>query len=96
MYGLIGKFICVPGRREELIGVLVAGSTMMPGCLRYVVARDLEDPAGVWVTEVWDSKESHEGSLLLPAVQAAITKARPLIAGFGPRYETEPAGAMVE
>jgi hypothetical protein len=28
----------------------------------------------------------------LPAVQAAIAKARPLIAGFGERFETTPVG----
>ena len=31
-------------------------------------------------------------ALLLPAVQAAIAKGRPLIAGFGERFETEPVG----
>jgi quinol monooxygenase YgiN len=92
MYGLIGQFLCVPGRREELLAVLLAGTAGMPGCLSYVVARDAEDPDGVWVTEVWDSKESHAASLSLPAVQAAMADGRPLIAGFGPRFETEPAG----
>jgi quinol monooxygenase YgiN len=92
MYGLIGQFISIPGRREELIAVLLAGTAGMPGCLSYVVARDGEDPDGVWVMEVWDSKESHAASLSLPAVQAAMAQGWPLIAGFGPRFETEPAG----
>ena len=38
----------------------------------------------------WDSQHSHQASLALPAVQAAIAKARPLIAGFGERFETRP------
>lgn len=41
---------------------------------------------------MWDSKESHMASLKLPAVQAAIAGGRPLIAGFGNRFETAPVG----
>jgi hypothetical protein len=35
---------------------------------------------------------SHKASLGLPAVQAAIVKAKPLIAGFSNRVETSPIG----
>jgi quinol monooxygenase YgiN len=48
----------------------------------------------VWVTEVWENQASHQASLSLPAVQAAITKGRPLIAGFGERFETTPLGGF--
>ena len=54
----------------------------MPGCLNYVVARDPADADAIWITEVWADAESHKASLALPSVQAAIAKARPLIAGF--------------
>lgn len=64
----------------------------MPGCLSYVVANDSGDPNALWVTEVWDSQESHESSLSLPTVQEAIEKGRPLIAEFGERYITRPLG----
>jgi len=66
----------------------------MPGCLSYVVATDSADPDALWVTEVWDSAASHQASLALPAVKAAITKARPLIAGFSNRVETTPIGGL--
>ena len=64
----------------------------MPGCLSYIVARDTADPDGIWVTEVWDSRESHRASLGLPSVRAAIEHGKPLIAGFGERFESEPVG----
>jgi hypothetical protein len=35
-----------------------------------------------------------EASLSLPAVQAAIASARPMIAGFEDRTETEPVGGL--
>jgi len=92
MYGLISRLKAVTGRREELAAVLLEGSAGMPGCLSYVVARDLADPDALWVTEVWDSRESHRASLALPSVRQAVERGRPLIAGFGERHETEVAG----
>lgn len=92
MHGLIGKMIAIPGQREALIAVLLEGINEMPGCLSYVVARDMKDADAIWITEVWDSKESHAASLKLPSVQAAIAKGKPLIAGFGDYVTTEPVG----
>lgn len=92
MYGLIGKMVAAPGKREALIEILVEGVAGMPGCLSYIVARDTEDEDALWITEVWDSQASHEASLSLPTVQEAIGKGRPLIAGFGERFVTEPVG----
>ena len=92
MYGLIGKIRVVPGQRDAFISILLQGTGQMPGCLSYVIARDTTDDDAVWVTEVWDSQASHEASLSLPSVQEAITLGRPMIAGFGERFVTEPAG----
>ena len=89
-YGLIGKIRCVAGKRDELAAILTEDTTSMPGCQSYIVARDPKDADALWVTEVWDSKELHRASLQLPAVQAAIAKGRPLIAGFDSHIETEP------
>lgn len=92
MHGLIGKMTAVPGQRDALIAILLEGIGGMPGCLSYVVARDPADADAVWITEVWDSAEHHKASLSLPQVQAAIAKARPIIAGFDTHIVTEPVG----
>ena len=92
MYGLIGKMNAKPGERDALAAILLGGTGSMPGCLSYIIASDPADPDGLWITEVWDSQESHQASLKLPAVQAAIAKGRPLIAGFSNRVETVPIG----
>jgi quinol monooxygenase YgiN len=94
MYGLVGKMIAQPGKRDELIAALLEGSQNMPGCLSYIVAKDVADENGIWVTEVWDSAASHQASLSLPSVRDAIARVRPLIAGFGERFETEPVGGV--
>ena len=92
MYGLISKINSVPGQRDGLAAILVKGTSEMPGCLSYVVATDPADSDALWITEVWDSQASHKASLALPSVQAAITKGRPMIAGFSNRVETVPIG----
>jgi len=94
MYGLIGKMKTIPGQRDALIAILIEGVSGMPGCLSYVVAQDPTDPDAIWITEAWESKESHQASLALPSVQAAIAKGRPMIAGFGERFETIPVGGQ--
>lgn len=93
MYGLIGEIKAVEGGREELSGIL-AGIGDMPGCLSYVVSLDASDQAAIWVTEVWVSADHHAASLSLPEVRAAIERGRPLISGFGRRFETEPVGGV--
>ncbi|MND90890.1 Antibiotic biosynthesis monooxygenase [compost metagenome] len=94
MYGLIGRIKAQPGQRDALAAILLEGTDVMPGCFSYVVARDPADADALWVTEVWDSQESHRASLSLPGVQAAIAKGRPLIAGFDSQTETEPLGGV--
>lgn len=64
----------------------------MPGCLSYVVAQDPTDADAIWITEVWDSAESHKASLSLPSVKDAIARGRPLITRFDQHIETVPVG----
>ena len=92
MYGLIGKMRARPGRRGELLQLLLADVTAMPGCLSYVVAKEPSDPDLIWITEAWENKDAHAASLSLPSVQALIAKARPLIAGMESVAETVPVG----
>jgi quinol monooxygenase YgiN len=94
MYGLIGKIIVVSGQQDTLINLLIEGISGMPGCLSYIVAKDKNDPDAIWVTEVWEDAEHHTASLSLPSVREAIEKGKPLIAGFGERFETTPIGGQ--
>ena len=94
MYGMLGRMKAVPGKRDDLLALLLDSSGGMPGCLSYIVAKDAKDPDAIWITEAWDSKDHHDASLKLPQVQAAIAKARPLIAGFDSSAETEPVGGI--
>lgn len=93
-YGLIGQMLSTPGKRDDVVAILTAATGAMPGCLSYIVALDAANPDAIWITEVWDSKDSHAASLRLPAVRAAIAKARPIIAGFPQSFETVPVAGF--
>jgi quinol monooxygenase YgiN len=94
MFGLITKIRAMPGARNQLSSILIKGSASMPGCLSYVVAADAADPDAIWITEVWHSAELHQASLHLPQVKEAMSAGRPLIAGFGERFQTTPLGGQ--
>jgi quinol monooxygenase YgiN len=82
MWGLIAKIALIPGKRDEMIGILKESATDMPGCLSYIVAKDTTDENTIWVTEVWDSQASHDASLSLPAVKNAIPRGKAIVANF--------------
>jgi quinol monooxygenase YgiN len=92
MYGVIVKVTAASGQRESLISILLKGTGEMSGCLSYIVAKDFSDENAIWITEIWDSKASHDASLSLPSVKSAIAKAKPMIAGFGTPVLTMPVG----
>lgn len=91
MYGLINRFVANPGRRDELVTLIIGEETAMDGCRSYVVARDLADPDAVWVGE---SEAQWAASMDMTAVTASIEMAVSLIASFGERIVTEPAGSI--
>jgi quinol monooxygenase YgiN len=94
MYGLIGKMRAKPGKRDDILAILLRSIDSMPGCLNYLVARDPSDAEVIWITEVWESEASHKASLALPSVRAAIAEAKPMIQGFDSLTPTEPVGGV--
>ena len=95
MYGLMGKFTATDSQRQALTDILLQAASDLSDhtpCLLYVVSHDPADDHGIWVTEVWESKDAHQASLELEATQTLIATARPLIAGMSNRTEFDPLG----
>src|SRR4030095_6112136 len=97
-FGMFGRLVAHPGRREELIELLTTsaeGLGSVDGCELYVVSRSTDDPDTVWVCEVWRDEAAHRASLEVPAVRAAIERGRPLIAEIdGTRVEPVGGGGL--
>ncbi|WP_127475396.1 putative quinol monooxygenase [Microbacterium sulfonylureivorans] len=79
----IGSLGTLPGRRDELVSLLIRPSAALAevGCLLYEVGVSDDEPDIVFVAELWVSEQAHRDSLALPSVQAAIAEARPLLSG---------------
>lgn len=97
MIGFINKITAQSGQRDEVMRLILQGSSKMAGCHSYIVAADAESQDDIWITEVWESAEAHEASLKNPAVRESIEQAMPLIADFESVATTVPSsGARSE
>jgi quinol monooxygenase YgiN len=96
MYGLQGTMTAKPGRRDELIGLLLESTygEPMPGCRLYLVSEVPAEPDAVAITEVWDDKAAHDASLTMERVRSVIGRARPLIGGMDDGLELRPVGGF--
>ncbi|MBM3714994.1 MAG: antibiotic biosynthesis monooxygenase [Actinobacteria bacterium] len=83
-----------PGRREELVGILVRRNDALRelGCQLYEVGTN-ETPDTVFVVEVWRDADAHRASLEHPDVRAAIAEARPLLNGEYGGFRFDVAGS---
>ncbi len=82
MFGLVGKLVAQPGKRDDVLAILRASvqeGDPMPGCRLYLTGRPSDEPDVIVVTEVWDDEAAHAASLQLPAVRDAIRRAMPLL-----------------
>ncbi|HUH06413.1 MAG TPA: antibiotic biosynthesis monooxygenase [Egibacteraceae bacterium] len=94
-YGLCGKILAVEGEGDTLERYLLEAAAALAevdGCTLYAVSRLPGEPGAVWVIEIWSDREAHQDSLQLDAVQDVISRARPVIAGMGDRFELSPVG----
>ena len=82
-FGLHGKFDAHPGKRQELVDILLEAAKLMEaaeGCELYAVSTSADEDA-VYITEIWRSEADHAASLGIAGVSELIKRARPLIAG---------------
>jgi quinol monooxygenase YgiN len=94
MFGLIGKFTAQPGKRDDLVAILVQAAADLranPACIAYIVGTS-DEPDAIWVSEVWTDKAAHAASLDPPEVRALIERAMPLIAGISDQTELRIVG----
>lgn len=93
---MFGKLTAHPGKRAELIELLLASSRSlegMDGCEIYIINEAVDDPDAIWITELWRDAEAHANSLKNEEVLATIQRARPLIAGIEP-IRLRPVGGI--
>jgi quinol monooxygenase YgiN len=89
MFMLHGRLAAKPGKRDELLAILLEArdAEPLPGCRLYVVALDEEDADAVWATEIWESEEAHDASLRIDSVRERVGRAIPLVEASGIRQQ---------
>lgn len=91
----VGTLGAKPGSRDALVAILTRPSADLAaaGCLQYDVGVADDHPDTVFVIERWTSAEAHRASLELPATQAAIAEAMPLLSGEMGGYRFDVVGS---
>ena len=94
-YALINKLTAKPGKRDEVIELILESSKPFkdnPSCLFSLVYKDTEDPNIIWVEDVWTNKDDHTKALAQPELRPYIEKTIPLLEGKPEQHEIELAG----
>jgi quinol monooxygenase YgiN len=94
-YALINKLIAKPGKRDEVIKILLEAGKPFdnnPACMLYLVYKDVKDPHVIWVEDLWTNKDSHTEAMAQPEVRPFVAQAIPLLDGMPEQIEIKPVG----
>ena len=82
MFSVYGRMTALPGRRDELIALLLDGfrASTDGGLLVYSINAAFDDPDTVWLTQLWVDKEAHDATTRSDAVAAVTRQVPPLLA----------------
>jgi len=81
-FGMQVVMTAQPGKGNELASIMLKASELvskMKGCKIYIVQVALDDSDKILITEVWESREDQQASLVNPEVRDLITTAKPII-----------------
>src|SRR5829696_9917286 len=71
-FGMVGKLVAHPGRRGELVELLMAATRELQGadgCELYVVSQDRDDLDKIRVFEAWRDEAAHRPRLDIPVAR---------------------------
>ncbi|WP_330185408.1 antibiotic biosynthesis monooxygenase [Nocardia sp. NBC_01503] len=84
MFSVFGRMTARPGRRDELIALLVQGFRAGGeggGLVGYSVNTAFDDPDTIWLTQLWVDKKAHDETTRSEPVAAVSQQIPPLLAG---------------
>ena len=94
-YALINRLTAKPGKRDEVMKILLtAGKPFQDNasCILFLVSEDVKDPNVIWVEDLWTSKEEHAAALARPDFRPFVAQAMSLLEGMPEQIEIHPAG----
>ena len=94
-YALINKMTTKPGKRDEVLTILLeAGKPFADNtaCMFYLVYKDMQDLNTIWVEDLWTNEADHTAAMSSPAMRSFITQCLPLLEGMPEQIPVELAG----
>jgi quinol monooxygenase YgiN len=94
-YSLLNKMTAKPGKRDEIIAILLESGKSFndnSSCVLYLVYKDVKDPDTIWVEDVWTNQSDHSAALNALEMQPYIMKCIPLLEGMPEQLEIDFAG----
>ncbi len=79
-FGVIAHLTAQAGKRDAMIDAL-SGLIGMKGNISFIIAKDGKNADGIYITEIWESKEAHDAALTTDQFKAAFGKAAPMMGG---------------
>jgi heme-degrading monooxygenase HmoA len=81
-FSVHGRITAQPGQRETLIEQFrdVLGADI-PGLEWCSISKVLDDPDGIWMTQIWTDKVAHDAGTRSGIVASATQRAMALVAG---------------
>lgn len=94
-YLLINKIKTKPGKRDEVVELLIKAGKVFDGndaCELYLVSLDKEKENVIWVQDVWKDSESHKRAMSDATMKRYVEKAIPLLEAMPQQFEIEAVG----
>jgi quinol monooxygenase YgiN len=94
-YALLDKVTAKPGRRDEVVGILIESGKLFDddqACLLYLVTESTDDPDVIWVWDLWTSAEDHAAALRAPELRPFVERTIPLLEGMPEQLEVRAGG----
>lgn len=82
MFSVFGRMTALPGRRDELIALLLDGfrASGDGGLLAYSINAAFDDPDTIWLTQLWTDREAHDATTRSEQIAALTRQVPPLLA----------------
>ena len=94
-YALINKMTAKPGKRDEVIHILLESGKPfndITSCILYLVYKDKNNPNVIWVEDVWTNQDDHAVAMNTPQMRSNIAKSLTVLESMPEQIEVVLAG----
>src|ERR1700756_222944 len=98
MFVLINKLTAKPGKRREVVDILLESGKAFdnnPDCKLYLVSEDVGNENLIWVQDIWLNETAHTSAMQDEEMQSYVRQSIPLLEGTPEQTKIIPVGGKV-